>query len=366
MVGTLEGATWKRSPRGNRANNLFVCGCCGRKLRKNPAKEPHLVCPKNDSIKGAECAGLFVNQAQIEQAVLQMLREQSRSFLEQHCLMQACIDKKLSSIQTELDANTNMTRRLQSRKAELYEQYRAGRISREKFADIQKTDSEKLARLSSRAEEIKRLLVEHYESRGNLAAGKRTADQIILLKDYDPRSFLFAQDKQVGVADEIRRAVEDQHLVDLVFREISAERGLVVPRAAGQTAQRRMTQQAVKRAGKAAKNTAAARRVVQAVTKAVASLVSSLIGLVGGGILLIVLVVVIIIAAVANSPFGLFFAEERSAPDTVSVAEAVGTVNVAYNTKLEELQAGRARAAAGPAAAWPVGGGACRRSRPKG
>lgn len=171
---------------GNRANNLFVCGCCGRKLRKNPAKEPHLVCPKNDSIKGAECAGLFVNQAHIEQAVLQMLREQSRSFLEQHCLMQACIDKKLSSIQTELDANTNMTRRLQSRKAELYEQYRAGRISREKFADIQKTDSEKLARLSSRAEEIKRLLVEHYESRGNLTAGKRTADQIILLKEYDP------------------------------------------------------------------------------------------------------------------------------------------------------------------------------------
>ena len=141
---------------------------------------------KNDSIKGAECVGLFVNLAQIEQAVLQMLREQSRNFLEQHCLMQACIDKKLSSIQTELDANTNMTRRLQSRKAELYEQYRAGRISREKFADIQKKDSEKLARLSSRAEEIKRLLVEQYESRGNLAAGKRTADQIILLKDYDP------------------------------------------------------------------------------------------------------------------------------------------------------------------------------------
>lgn len=127
-------------------------------------------------------------------------------------------------------------------------------------------------------------------------------------------------------------------------------------RAAGQTAQRRMTQQAVKRAGKAAKNTAAAaRRVVQAVTKAAASLVSSLIGLVGGGILLIVLIVVIIIAAVANSPFGLFFAEERSAPDTVSVAEAVGTVNVAYNTKLEELQAGDYDSidVTGAAADWP-------------
>ena len=84
-------------------------------------------------------------------------------------------------------------------------------------------------------------------------------------------------------------------------------------------------------------------------------MVSSLIGLVGGGILLIVLVVVIIIAAVANSPFGLFFAEERSAPDTVSVAEAVGTVNVAYNTKLEELQAGDYDSidVTGAAADWP-------------
>lgn len=46
---------------------------------------------------------------------------------------------RLSSEDRDLKTNTNMTRRPQSRKAELYEQYRAGRISREKFADIQKT-----------------------------------------------------------------------------------------------------------------------------------------------------------------------------------------------------------------------------------
>ncbi len=128
-------------------------------------------------------------------------------------------------------------------------------------------------------------------------------------------------------------------------------------RAAGQTAQRRMTQQAIKQAGSASpKTVSTAKKVVQAVAKkTAASLVSSLIGLVGGGILLIVLVVVIMIAAVANSPFGLFFAEERSAPDAVSVAEAVGTVNAAYNTKLEELQAGDYDSidVTGAAADWP-------------
>lgn len=48
----------------------------------------------------------------------------------------------------------------------------------------------------------------------------------------------------------------------------------------------------------------------------------------------------IVIAAVANSPFGLFFAQEPNAVGAVSVAQAVGSVNMAYNSRLELLQAG--------------------------
>lgn len=171
---------------GNRANNLFVCGCCGRKLRKNPAKEPHLVCPKNDSIKGAECADIFVNQAEIEQAVLEILRTQSRSFLEQHSLMRATIDQTLADLQIKLKANANTIRRLQSNKAELYEQYRAGRISRERFADTQRSNLDELEKLTQRAKELELLIDEHNESRSKIDAGKRTADQIVLLRSYDP------------------------------------------------------------------------------------------------------------------------------------------------------------------------------------
>lgn len=171
---------------GNRANNLFVCGCCGRKLRKNPAKEPHLVCPKNDSIKGAECADIFVNQAEIEQAVLEILRTQSRSFLEQHSLMRASIDQTLADLQIKLKANANTIRRLQSNKAKLYEQYRAGRISRERFADTQRSNLDELEKLTQRAKELELLIDEHNESRSKIDAGKRTADQIVLLRSYDP------------------------------------------------------------------------------------------------------------------------------------------------------------------------------------
>ena len=116
-------------------------------------------------------------------------------------------------------------------------------------------------------------------------------------------------------------------------------------RAVKQSARQRMTQQAMRQTarqtGSAARKTALLlKRAVQAVAKATASLVSALAGLAGGGILLIALVVVIIIGAIANSPFGLFFAQEPNAPGTVSVAQAVGTVNMAYNSRLELLQTG--------------------------
>lgn len=107
--------------------------------------------------------------------------------------------------------------------------------------------------------------------------------------------------------------------------------------AARQLAQRRLVQQAARAARGAAD---LSRRLAAAVIRAVAAMVGSLIGLVGGGVVLIILIVVVLIAAIASSPFGIFFTEEPSGPETVSVSQAVGSVNVDYNAQLEELQEG--------------------------
>lgn len=48
----------------------------------------------------------------------------------------------------------------------------------------------------------------------------------------------------------------------------------------------------------------------------------------------------VLIAAIASAPFGIFFSSEPSAPETVSVSQAVAAVNVEYNAKLEALQTG--------------------------
>ena len=131
-------------------------------------------------------------------------------------------------------------------------------------------------------------------------------------------------------------------------------------KAAKQTAQRHMRQQAVAKAKQAAKAAVnLGKKAAIAVAKAVASLVGSLVGFLGGGVLLVILIFVVAIAAIANSPFGIFFSGEGgtggSSVPTVSVSEAVGTVNMEYNAKLSQLQSGSydSITLAGQAAEWP-------------
>ena len=111
--------------------------------------------------------------------------------------------------------------------------------------------------------------------------------------------------------------------------------------AAQKTASQQQIHQTAAQAKKVAKTAVELfKRTAGILRRAAAALISALAGFVGGTVVLVALVVIIIIAAVASSPFGLYFAAERNAPNTVSVAEAVAQVNIAYNAKLEELQAG--------------------------
>lgn len=105
--------------------------------------------------------------------------------------------------------------------------------------------------------------------------------------------------------------------------------------------QKQMQRQMLTQAANRAKNLVAAlRRAVQAVAKAVAAVTGAVSGIIGGCVLLVALIIIIVIAAVASSPFGLFFAQEPSTPDTVSISQAVESINNAFNARLDQLQAG--------------------------
>ena len=155
-----------------------------------------------------------------------------------------------------------------------------------------------------------------------------------------PKHSAFKEKKRFAVNDHSRSKPEKSLPAPKVKRT-SFKTAAKPISAAQKTASQQQIHQTAAQAKKTAKTAVELfKRAAGMLRRAAAALISALVGFVGGTVVLVALVVIIIIAAVASSPFGLYFAAERNAPDTVSVAEAVAQVNIAYNAKLEELQAG--------------------------
>ena len=159
-------------------------------------------------------------------------------------------------------------------------------------------------------------------------------------KSDTPKHSAFKEKKRFAVNDHSRSKPEKSLPAPKVKRT-SFKTAAKPILAAQKTASQQQIHQTATQAKKTAKTAVELfKQAAGMLRRAAAALISALAGLVGGSVVLVALVVIIIIAAVASSPFGLYFAAERNAPNTVSVAEAVAQVNIAYNTKLEELQTG--------------------------
>lgn len=159
-------------------------------------------------------------------------------------------------------------------------------------------------------------------------------------KSDTPKHSAFKEKKRFAVNDHSRSKPEKSLPAPKVKRT-SFKTAAKPILAAQKTASQQQIHQTAAQAKKTAKTAVELfKQAAGMLRRAAAALISALAGLVGGSVVLVALVVIIIIAAVASSPFGLYFAAERNAPNTVSVAEAVAQVNIAYNTKLEELQTG--------------------------
>lgn len=111
---------------------------------------------------------------------------------------------------------------------------------------------------------------------------------------------------------------------------------------AKRAAEKRFRQEIIKKQAETARKTSeraaqATVRVVETVARAVRSIGSP--ALAFGGVVLVVLVLfVALIAAVATSPFGILFANERASVDALSLAAAVAQVNRDFSERLEALQ----------------------------
>ena len=130
--------TVNKNTAGNRADNLFVCGYCGRKLQKSYGSLVHLFCLKAGVSSDSPCAGIHEPIERLQDSVLTIVNAMARVLVDRVVEVKADTDHERLVTQKRITEMQTKLKRLQAGKIELYEEYRHGKISREKFMAIQK------------------------------------------------------------------------------------------------------------------------------------------------------------------------------------------------------------------------------------
>ncbi len=118
---------------GNRADNLFVCGYCGRKLQKANGKTTHLFCLKARSMPDSECASLHEPMELLQENTLRIVRMLARLLIEKHLQEETSGDKRIAELEKEIAALQRRLQGLNGGKLDLYEDYRRGKFTKEQF-----------------------------------------------------------------------------------------------------------------------------------------------------------------------------------------------------------------------------------------
>lgn len=175
-----------RDTAGSRKDNLYVCGYCGRKLQKSGGKETYLVCPKARTVPGAECARIHENQTLLQEKTLQVIRAMAAAMLEKSQIHRATAGSTTGKLQNEIAQLAAQIERLQNGKLDLYEEYRSGKLTRERFMEIQSGNQLKVDGLKKALETKREQMRRMEEDARQVKDVSRQAQEIWVLSGYRP------------------------------------------------------------------------------------------------------------------------------------------------------------------------------------
>lgn len=165
------------------SNNLFVCYCCGRKLQKTTGKEISLYCLKSKYTNTAACATLRVNKEMLEKTVLTIIKKMGQILMNKANLIKK--QKNYNRLQENLSGIKKSIQKIKNGKVSLYEQYKAGKMSRQQFIDAQNESAEKVNSLEQLIAIKQKELEKEIEKQKSLDLVKKDVQAIEVLENYD-------------------------------------------------------------------------------------------------------------------------------------------------------------------------------------
>jgi len=164
----------KREPANKGNYSVIVCPHCGLTLRPGTQKESILYCPTGRMHRESPCSRVRMRKALAEDTLVRLVRKQAELLLEAEKVLKGRKGKEPGADAGSLRAEL---RRLDEAKISGYEDYKAGRMSRERFV-------ERKRELDIRRQEVSAAVLEAEAREAVEESGKREYREALGIREY--------------------------------------------------------------------------------------------------------------------------------------------------------------------------------------
>lgn len=178
--------TVNKNTAGDRKNNLFVCGYCGRKLQKSNGKVTHLYCLRARSEPESECADLHEDIEPLKSNVLCVVQYMALMLLNRHAVVESRQKEEIPQIEKRMNQIRSRMQYLKNNKIDLYEEYRTKHITKERFQQIQAQNNTEYDSLQGELHDSEDRIKKLKKQKERANAVRDDAKQIGMLTEYKP------------------------------------------------------------------------------------------------------------------------------------------------------------------------------------
>lgn len=179
--------TVNQNTAGERADNLFVCGYCGRKLQKSKGKVTHLFCLKAGVSSNADCTRLHEPIETLQSSVLEVVKMLAKTLAEKAVQVKANANREEPLLEKKATMLKRTLQRAQNSKLDLYEEYRNGRMTRDKFIAAQEERQTAIDSMRDELAATEATITKLRAGKEKAAVLEADAKGIQLLNEYRPK-----------------------------------------------------------------------------------------------------------------------------------------------------------------------------------
>ena len=171
---------------GNRSHNLFICGYCGRRLQRSHGKQVHLFCMRARFEHSPGCESLHEDVDTLQANALRVVKMHAKLLLSKSDYIKKLDSSKRKQIKNQLSIAETTLGRINSTKGLLYEEYRAGKYTKDRFKAIQQANQAEYKRLQAQIKELRKELEDWNKQYDAACNTTQSVKDIMALSEYRP------------------------------------------------------------------------------------------------------------------------------------------------------------------------------------